>query len=320
MFQSLADIVNARTDIVAALDRARGCEPLTLFDSARIETVAVIPTTVALRYVEAMYVYATHLVPHELPGVGEIIGDAVTHEGKTYWTVNVGAATTTQAALQLHRCGMSDEELWRRLGHKGRPHVIGDMLVFTTPAWSGGASMHSHTPNDDVTLCLPSGNDLMILASQAGAIPIPHFGGGNWKGKHIIWSLPSTPFFSAVQDRIDADYPLAEKWQKVYQSPGEPIAAAFGWCTEITRPHKNEVIRAVVPELVSNRILGLFLDLTREHRILHILPVVSCEHLSENREVVDAASFRVEEQVVDGVVLEVGNSCGFFSSVFYEKT
>lgn len=280
----------------------------------------MIPTAIALRYVEAMYVYITHLVPHEMPGAGEIIGDVATHEGKTYWTLNVGAAATTQAALQLHRRGLLEEELWKQVSHKGRPRVLDGMLVFTTPAWSGGASMHSHTPSDDVTSCLPGEDDLMILACQAGAIDIPHFGGGKWQGKHIIWSLPLTPFFSTVQVRIDADSCLAEAWRETSQSPSDPVEAAIQWCTQAVRPHTNEVIRAVVPELVRSRVLGFLLDLKREHRVLHILPLVSRDHCDASRGVPEVAALRAEEQPVDGMVLEVGNQCGFFKSVFDEKT
>ncbi|MBI4049973.1 MAG: hypothetical protein HY398_00820 [Candidatus Doudnabacteria bacterium] len=157
-------------------------------------------------------------------------------------------------------------ELRRETGHKGFPRVRNGMLLFNTPAASGGATMHTYNPSDDVEDIVPSQNDLFMIAMQAGNVPgAMHIGGGSCQGEHYWMLPPRTPFFPRVQERVNADPELNRVWGEVAQFGGtkaEKFTGSSEWL-KATQEIKDDVIKEVVPELIGQRVLGFHVDMNR---------------------------------------------------------
>lgn len=418
--QTLSEVLEGSEKVVRAVQaegNARGMGGMKLFDSTRMDGCVVFPDNIAARYLEANYTVNTHLVPHRLPGMGLSVGDIVTHEGKTYLTMDVGVMAANVAALhlirphevryvewrekddelnkqlrnligrvQLHdnKCfgieelrtftrtssavGWSDvgtpspeflkamKTLSRRLlcqkkkgmkklakeasmlvsdlkpytvfqevmvnirkeaGHKGFPRVRNGMLSFTTPAASGGATLHTHMPSDDFSDAFPSGNDLFIVAAQAGNIPVCHIGGGSLTGEHYFMLPPRAPFFKVAQERLDNDAGLNALWQKLSKvSDFSSRKRAFEW-TQAVNPLLSGVVKDVVPELVMERVLGLHVDMAKERRVALVRPVVSESHFASHETAIRSRNLSVIRPLLDDLLGDLGNGYGRFRhSVF----
>lgn len=165
-----------------------------------------------------------------------------------------------------------------RKHHKGYPVIREDMIRLTSPTASGGANMHTGTVSDDINDAIPQGDGLFMVAIQAGAFAnMQHFGTGSIPGQHYWLLPPRTPFFELVQKEVDSDSNLQKLWKKVSRRVGSGSsywARSAEW-EEATEAIKTKVARQVIPELISQRVLGFHLDMNEKPNVALIRPVVA---------------------------------------------
>ncbi len=202
----------------------------------------------------------------------------------------------------------------KEAGHKGFPRVHNGMLTLNVPAASGGATLHTHQPSDDLLSAIPSSNDLTLIAAQAGTIPLMHIGAGSLEGEHYFMLPPKSPFFARAQEKLDADNRLDTLWQVLGSRREFASQRVLSEWLKETAPLKGEVIKDVVPGLVAERVLGLHVDLRTQKGTALVRPVVAESHFNAHR---DAAThltaIRPEFSDMLGCI---GDTYGTVSSVF----
>jgi len=309
MIKTVKDVFDHRADLLKLLDRHnwrgddRRQHQAVAYSWAAVNSVAVIPDQVALLMVEALYIHNTQFVPGRLPGNAMAVGDIVTHEGSQLLTVDW--RVLNQNVLMLHasrpyeaRCaekaqaGREGRDAFQQLdtelrdhrhkhSHKGTPEVSDGLFILTSPAASGGASWHSMVCSDDVSAAVPHHSALFMIGSQAGLTGVMHIGHGSVVGKHFVFALPKEPLL-AIQALVDQDQALIDLWPQV-QEAGADFVNVDKW-DEATLRHKQEVVRAVAPEIIRERVLGFHLDLTVGQRGALLSPVVTESHLAQYRD------------------------------------
>ena len=103
--QTLCDVIENRGELLRCLEiiRDQRQSSFNVFNSVDMDAVVVLSDLVAQRYLELNYVYDTHFAPGRLSGIGLSTSDIITHEGKTYLTVNLSVMGSNVAALHLLR-------------------------------------------------------------------------------------------------------------------------------------------------------------------------------------------------------------------------
>lgn len=153
------------------------------------------------------------------------------------------------------------KKIKKEVGHKGFPGIKDSLIQFNTPATSAAAVMHSCIPNDKLDYSSLSSNSLMLIAAQAGnLLNTMHIGAGSIKGEHYFMHPPRSEFFTAVQGKFDGDSDLKNLWQdrdySLFEGDIQAVAAAAMEWRHACLDAKCEVIKDVVPGIVSGRVLG----------------------------------------------------------------
>ena len=207
----------------------------------------------------------------------------------------------------------------RDTGHKGFPRINNGMLLFSTPAASGGATMHNYNPADDFTEAMPSRNDLFIIAIQAGNLGgrMIHIGAGSRSGEHYFMLLPRSPFFSRVQAEVDDSQELNDLWKKTVCSSDDinEVTNASEW-SGATADIKRQVLEDVVPQLIEERAIGWHIDMNTEKGTALMRPVVSEAHYEKEREKVEEYGLAIIRPNFEALLTKIGNEYGELNSVF----
>ncbi len=104
MIQTLSDVIENHDNLLQKFNLVKeGTERDPLFDSSRMDGVIVLPDEVAKGFLLADYSFNSHFVPGSLPASGEIIGDFLEHEDRTYLTLNFWAMITNLKLFHLVR-------------------------------------------------------------------------------------------------------------------------------------------------------------------------------------------------------------------------
>lgn len=198
--------------------------------------------------------------------------------------------------------------------HKGIPIIEDGMLKFGTPAASGGANWHARADNNSAEV-IPNHNNLFLVATQAGNTFMDYlYGAGHKSGQHGFMFVPRNPFFQLAQEKINASKELVDLQCKVldWDSADKCFELSSEW-TKATTPIKQEVIREVVPKIVTEQVLGFYVDMTSEKMIALVSPIISESHLAEKGDF----GFPVFKQKYADLLFEFSEGYGKSPSVFF---
>ena len=208
-------------------------------------------------------------------------------------------------------------DICRQVHHDSYPRIEGNLLVLSTPAASGGASLHTHPASDDLRHALPSENDLLILGAQAGTNALVHAGGGRLRGEHYILLVPREPFFDRVQERIDQSTEFQEHWRALIGSDCPVTESVWEW-TIATKEIKEHVAAEILPPFVAQRVLGFHIDLVSgsDQRVAALRPVVAESLLTHDDSILETSGWCIERPPLASLLVDTGQDYMQFRSVF----
>jgi hypothetical protein len=207
--------------------------------------------------------------------------------------------------------------------HRSAPRIQQDLLTFSSPMWrSSNASMSAQGPSDNFLHIIPSTEDLVVIAMEAGNLGpnIRHLDGGNIEGEHYFMLLPRTPFFDLVQRRVEADTALVALWREMNKRVGDEhaqFARVEMWHHE-TKPAKQWAVLEAVPGLIADRVLGLHVSMTRKRGTATIRPVVAESHYLKHRAFVERKALEVVMPNFASLFGDTPEGYGPMKSVFDE--
>ncbi|PCI28189.1 hypothetical protein COB55_04150 [Candidatus Wolfebacteria bacterium] len=204
-------------------------------------------------------------------------------------------------------------ELRNQCNHKGVPFIKDGMVRMSAPAASGGASLHNMGASDDLLHSMPNRSSFMIVSGQTSMGKITHLGGGRTKGEHFTMRIPQTPFFSMVQEKVASNKKLSDLWQS--SSQGDDDKAVEQWTMELL-PIENEIIKKVVPDMVSTQVLGLHFDLRSAEGVAKLHPVIAESCLENNTDAVKKHGVAVIRKSIEKVLGMSGDNTYLIPSVF----
>lgn len=104
MLQTLFDVLGQKDRLLAEMIEKSGAgTDFEYFNSTEMDGVVVLGDEIAKRFLEHNYTLDTHIAPHRLPGTGLSVSDILTHEGRTYLTLNLLVMISNVTALHLMR-------------------------------------------------------------------------------------------------------------------------------------------------------------------------------------------------------------------------
>lgn len=397
MIKDLASALNSKDMIVQQLlKNGTGKGGANWFAEAEMDGIVVLDDVVASKFLEAYYVYDTHIAPGMLPGGGMTIGDVFNNGEDVYMTFHIGVAEGNTAAMHYMRqyenlyfewtakrkdCNRQVKELVEqakalnskcfgirsiaefnhiggyvgfddilcpssefvgdlnelasklsrarqkgfralartsqalaqelspytvfsgvfkniRKNHKGLPIYHDGMMGVSSPTASGGANLHTGTVSDDLTMAIPGGSGLSMVAIQAGNFSnMQHFGTGSRPGEHYWLLPPKTPFFELTQALIEADSSLLKSWKnlsvKLGTGKGKTYWVKSGRWSQVTRQIKQNVAREVIPTLIGERVLGFHIDMNQKPFTALIRPVISNSSFERNSDLITQSQLQV---------------------------
>lgn len=327
--KTLEEVIQNRTKLVNKLAGlgAEGQGQTKLFDDAEMDGVVVLSDELAMRYLEANYVNNTHLAPNRLPGMGGSAGDVVTYQDQTCLTMHWVITLVNFYILHCMReyegqeenMGQALQSMAHQLSNELRGSVrIHEGILQVTFA-TGGATMHTYHSSDDLQDAMPSGNDLFGVAAEAGNLPrVSRFGGGSWPGQHYFMLLPKLSFFPLAQERVDTDAELCKLWEEVCTNDGskeDRDKKSTAWFNA-TLDLKNEIVKEVVPRLVTERVLGFHIDMKTKNNVALMRPVVAESVVSQESVLIERNGLNIVRAPFSAFLLEDGPNLGEIDSVF----
>lgn len=211
-----------------------------------------------------------------------------------------------------------------RKHHKGMPYIAEGMIRLSSPSASGGATWHTRSTSDNAERAIPGGTGLTMIAIQAGNMGsnMTHIGSGSCPGEHYFMVVPETPFFALAQKRIDEDQSLVPIWNevsvKVGTGPGY-YDKSMKWM-RATESIKQEVARAIIPDLIVKHVLGFHLDLNKKRNTALIRPVIAQSLFQKEEPLIKQSGLEVIRPHFDGFFAEFCEGYAEFPFKYKDKS
>src|SRR3989344_3320830 len=287
MIRTLKDVY----DQAAALDErlAKRNKPISIFKTSRLAGPIIFRDEVGAAFLEVMYRFNTHFVPRQMPGSGSTAGTTdeqqrclVVPASMNLW-INVNAL---HFARQYDGPFNEDEavittdqesEFRQKTQHPGLPFMHRGVLTFSAPNSSQEtASPWYSVTCDDLWHVLPSQRNLMILAATTSGKGC-NVRSGSLIGQHYLFRVPiSSPFLWDVQQLVDSDASLVERWNQL-KDPSN----AMEWA-KATQPHKDQVAKKIAVAVTEEWVLGLHLEFIPANQEVILRPLVTERHLERH--------------------------------------
>jgi hypothetical protein len=211
--------------------------------------------------------------------------------------------------------------LWsirKELDRKGHSYIGDGMLGQSSPAASGGCSLYFVGAGEDIKRAVPNHSTLMMAGAEIGTMGanITYISGGSTKGQRQVMMAWKTPFFPRVQELVDGDESLVSLWQELTEA-GCPLDRFQEW-TKASMEPKRQGIKEVVPSLVSERVLGLVLDMNGEGRTARLRPIVSESVAAAHESLLKENRLEIQRSPIDAVLVKDRDGLYGFHSVFDE--
>ena len=190
--------------------------------------------------------------------------------------------------------------------------------MMNTPAFSGGATLHTVRPHDNLIDVLPSHSTLFLVACQVGNINITHIGAGSITGLHYNLSVPRKTFLSKAQTMINQNSDLAKLYPTTVSgklSESALFEKSYEWM-KATTDLKAGIVKEMSEKLVSELVLGFQVDMNNSDMICNLRPVISETHYKRFEALVSAKNLQVIRPGFNGFLLEYNQGYSEFQSVF----
>ncbi len=128
--------------------------------------------------------------------------------------------------------------------------------------------------------------------------------------------LTKFPLFLTRLSLVLHNDALNRQWDELASADSFATPEQAGLWTKATAETKWEVIKETVPVVVSERVLGLHVDMTQEERVALVRPVVADCHLRQHQDAVRDSGLSVYHKSFDGLLGQSGKNYCSMKSVF----